>query len=159
MIDPEPTIDSAIDEAARVLAETHGVDYYHASGQHQAYWRREAQTVVGAWQEDRRRCAEENVPSPTPTAPSLRSELAEAQAEIARLTGFLERARSGWYECLSILSRATDQLAERSAIVEAATALVKYRRDPGPNPTRLELERRIAAVDDAVAAVAEGQKL
>jgi len=82
--DEHPSIDSAINEAARALAETHGADYYRASGPRQAHWRREAKTVVGAWQEDRRRCAEENVPASAPS--SLRTELAEAKATIARLT-------------------------------------------------------------------------
>jgi hypothetical protein len=86
-----------------------------------------------------------------PAPSSLRAELAEAKATIARYQGVLA-------EAAGTIRRLERELAEDLPIVEAATALVKYRRDPGPNPTRLELERRIAAVDDAVTAVEEGNR-
>lgn len=57
-----PGIDSAIDAAAKALANWHCVEYRYASGKAQAKWRIQAEVAVRAWQEYQRRTAEESVP-------------------------------------------------------------------------------------------------
>lgn len=86
-------------------------------------------------------------------APSLRAELAEAKAEIARLNGAL----AGRDVEQHALRNAITQLSAQSGIVEAATALVTHRR--GLNHWNGTIENDlINKLIDAVTAVEEGQK-
>ncbi|MDP9145241.1 MAG: hypothetical protein M3N43_11190 [Actinomycetota bacterium] len=76
-------IDCAIDAAARALCASLDVDYDRLDGKRQAGWRKDAQVAVTAWQESRRRTAEESVPvSPPPAA--TEPERAAAADELSR---------------------------------------------------------------------------